>query len=97
MIILHDPSLALGTAALIVCGVISAYYLMRGFREGRIARRLTFPYPAAPLPDGREGGYAYRDVHTSLFWTEAGMLILAVACCTVVLFVLVMAPDAPIR
>jgi hypothetical protein len=91
-VIFKDPTLAVLALLFLVCGVIAAYYLVRGFREGRLARRFNFPYPKTPYPDGRERGYAYRDLHPSLFWTEAGMQILAVAVCVVALFVLITAP-----
>jgi hypothetical protein len=91
-VIFKDSTAAVLAVLFVFCGAISAYYLVRGFREGRFARRLTFPYPKGPYPDGRERGYAYRDLHTSLFWTEAGMQVLAVAVCIVALFVLATAP-----
>ncbi len=91
-VIFRDPAVAVLAVVFVACGAVSAYYLARGFREGRIARRLTFPFPKGPYPDGRERGYAYRDLHTSLFWTEAGMQILAVGVCIVALFVLITAP-----
>ena len=86
--IFKDPVLAVLAVLFVVCGVIAAYYLVRGLREGRLARRFNFPYPTTPYPDGRERGYAYRDLHPSLFWTEAGMQVLAVAACIVALVVL---------
>jgi len=91
-LIFKDPVVAGLAVLLSACGVISAYYLVLGLREGRIARRFNFPYPQAPYPDGRERGYAYRDLHPSLFWTEAGMQIVAVAACIVTLVVLATAP-----
>jgi hypothetical protein len=82
-----------GLAALFtILGAIAAYYLVRGLRDGRIGMRLRFPYRTEPLSDGREPGYAYRSHSPSLFWTEIGMQVMAVAVSVLMIFVLLMAP-----
>jgi hypothetical protein len=80
---------------LAVCGAVCGTYLMRGLAERRMLRRMTFPFPHPPLPDGQERGYAYRNTNPSLYWTEVGMSLLAVLVCMVVLCVLLMAHYDP--
>jgi hypothetical protein len=92
-----DPIVPALAAAFAVLGMIAAYYLVRGIRDGRIGLRIYHRNATTPLSDGRERGYAYRSHNPSLFWTEIGMQVLAVAASIVMIFILMMAPDAPIR
>ena len=75
----------------VILGTGAAYFLVRGLREGRIALRLTFPYPKLPLPDGREPGYAYRNHDPATFWVEIGVQALAVVACIVTFCILISA------
>jgi hypothetical protein len=75
-----------------VTGAISAYYLVRGLKEGRMGLKFNFPYRTQPYPDGREPGYAYRSHSPGLFWNEIGMQVLAVAVSIAMITLLLSAP-----
>ena len=64
---------------------------LRGIRIGRLARRIP-RRPGPPLPDGREWGYAYRDVPGSGFWEEVAGQVFAVLVCLLMFIVLLTAP-----
>ena len=87
----RDPVLAGLTGLFAILGGVSAYYLVRGIRDGRIGLRSWFPYRTLPLPDGREPGYAYRNHSPSLFWSEIAMQVLAVAVSVIAISILVFA------
>ena len=89
---MRDSVLAGLAGLFVILGAGAAYFLGRGMREGRIARRLYFPFQKnLSLPDGREPGYAYRSHSPSLFWTEIAMQVLAVVVCIFMIFILVFA------
>lgn len=77
-------------AAFAAFGAISAYFLVKGLREGRFAMRLTFGLRELPMRDGRDPCFIYRDNKPFDFWMEAGMQTVAVAACIVGIAVLVL-------
>ncbi|MEI9993831.1 MAG: hypothetical protein WDM91_04495 [Rhizomicrobium sp.] len=89
---MKDPVLVAFAALFMVLGLGAAYFLVRGLRDGRIVRRLYYPYPKQQFRDSRDVNYAYRSHMPGLFWTEIGMQVLAVAVSIVVVFILMTAP-----
>ena len=87
---MRHPDLAGFSALFALLGVGAAYFLVKGLREGRFARRLTYPIPKAWA--GRERGYAYRDDDPITFWVEAAMQILAVLVSIVMIVTLALVP-----
>lgn len=77
-------------AAFTAFGVISAYFLVTGLREGRFAMRVTFGLREMPVRDGRDPCFIYRDNKPVGFWLEAGMQIVAIAACFAAIGILIM-------
>jgi len=79
-------------AGFVILGAVAAFFLAKGLREGRFAMRNTFGLRGLPLRDGRDPCFIYRDDKPAGFWLEAGMQIVAVAACMVVIAVLLSVP-----
>ncbi|HXM00104.1 MAG TPA: hypothetical protein VN932_09245, partial [Rhizomicrobium sp.] len=77
-------------AVFIVIGTIAAYFLVKGLREGRFRMRFYYPYPAAPIRNGRDPSYIYRDRQALTYWVEAYVQLSAVIGCIVMIFILTM-------
>jgi hypothetical protein len=88
----HDPELVALRGLFVIVGVISAYYLVEGLREGRFPMRYTFGLRQLPFRNGRDPCYIYRDNDAVGFWVEASVQLLAVAVSIVVFCVLLMVP-----
>jgi hypothetical protein len=85
------PVPAVLVALFAVAGAILAYYLARGFREGRFPLRTYSLIPPPRVSPDREPGYVYRNHHVLGFWFEGAFNLFAVLVCIVMIFILVTA------
>ena len=76
---MHNPEIIALRGAFVIWGTLCAYYLVKGFRDGRFSKRFTFLLQQAPFRNGRDPCYFYRDDDAIGFWLSAFIQFMAVA------------------